>query len=430
MMYIIYNGLFIVGFIFYLPFLIFRMVRYGKYREGFYERFAIYPKSVKKKLCNSFPIWIHGASVGEAMAMTPLIERIREVWPSIPILVSTVTGTGREIAQKHITEKEVVIAFPLDFPWIVKSALNMVQPKLVVLMESEVWPNFILQAHKRKIPIVVMNGRISDRSFRRYQKCKSFILPILKMIKKIAVQNKIELEKFKILGLDDHQILSTGNMKYEMINTTQTTSKDVSYWKKIFKIVPEDHVIVAGSTHDGEEQILVNILLRLAQKYPHSRLMVVPRHPERIPAITEWLKANNIVFALRSQCEKLKDKFNIIVVDTIGELRDIYQIANIVFIGKSLTKKGGQNPIEPALFKKPIIFGPHMENFKTIQKEFVDRHAAIQVHDEKELENCLESLILDDAKCQKLGLNAYHLIMDNQGASQRNLQIIRDILKD
>lgn len=356
-------------------------------------------------------IWIHAVSVGEVAAVRTLRDRLRTAFPSHSIVVSTVTRTGNELAQKMAGEGETVIYLPLDISFVVDSILRRIRPEILVIAETEIWPNLIYACHKKGIPVALVNGRISEGAFKRYKAVSVFLRFILDKIDIFCVQTEADKKKFMSLGAPEAKVRVTGNTKYDNKDYA-ALGKDSGDIKTRFGIVGGETVIVAGSTHKGEEEVILGIFRKLSREFDNLRLIIAPRHVERAADI-----------------KRLAKGLNASVIDRIGVLVDAYSAADIVFVGGSLIRHGGQNIIEPAVFAKPIIFGPHMFNFQSVAAEFLRNEAAVQVKDARALEEALRRLLGDGKERARLGENARQVVLDNQGAVEGCLAGIRGLLK-
>ena len=380
-------------------------------------------------------IWLHAVSVGETLAAKPLLAALRQRFPNHRLVISTTTLTGQAVARERVTEADAVCYFPFDWRFTVRRALDAVQPEIIVLMESELWPNFLLECRKRKIPTIVVNGRISDRSFPRSQKLGVFIRKLYALVTKFLMQSSLDAERAIKLGATREQVSVSGNLKYD-INDSSESAKLAETARQLNEAFALDRapLIVAGSTGEGEEQILLSAFKQLRAAEPDIRLLIAPRHPERFNAVAELLKATNQNFARRS-ANSAAINADLILLDSIGELAAIYRFASAVFVGGSLVPVGGHNILEPALFAKPIIVGPHMQNFREITAEFLRREAVIQLsatdanEQVRELCRTLAELLNDKNLAARLGANARQAIEDNRGATARTIAAIAELIE-
>mgnify|MGYP001572773643 CR=1 FL=1 len=419
---ILYDIIFIVYAVFYLPWMFFK----GKFHPGLITRLGILPGNLKLDR----PIWFHAVSVGEALVIKNLVQKLRAAYPNKRFIFSTVTTTGNKIIRGIALEGEFVFYLPLDISFIVRKTMARINPSLLVVVETEIWPNLIASLYKRNIPILVINGRISDTSFPRYRAVKLLIRPIFNKINLFCVQTANDRERLISLGVLKDKIEITGNMKFDL--ETAPLKFDASY----IRLSDKEQLLVCGSTHPPEEEIILRAYKKLIGEFPHLRLLIAPRHPERASAIESLVKRFGFepqkISLLKSQSQALHrmvqgNPRRVFVLDTIGQLPSFYSIADIVFVGGSLIKKGGHNILEPALLEKPILFGPHMFNFRSIAELFINNRAAILVHNWQELGEEIRDLLREPSKITALGARARELVLENRGATQRNFQRIEKI---
>lgn len=396
----IYDVFFAVFSIIYLPYLVFK----GKAHRDFGQRFGALPEAVTG-LGASGPVWIHAVSVGEVMALKNFVRYFSKRFPNKKIVFSTTTRTGNEMARKIFGNSLPLFYFPLDFSPVVRRVVGILKPSAVLIMETEIWPNLVLELAKKKIPIAVINGRISDKSFKGYRRIRFLFGKILERIDLFCMQSAADAQRITILGAKDASVLVTGNMKFDI---------DEAGAKKASPRGTEK-LIIAGSTHKGEEEILLSVYKKLREKFPDLRLLIAPRHIDRAAG-------------LKKSVDQKGFGKTVSVLDTHGELKRLFSLATIVFMGGSLVKRGGHNIVEPAQFGKPIVFGPHMFNFSEMARVFLENNAALQIGNENELFCAMKSLIEDESKGRTLGKNALALIGKNKGATQKNIEAIERIL--
>ena len=427
-MFILYDFIFVLFALLCLPGFIFR----GKFHRGFLNRLGFFPKDVQNSLAGKHPIWLHMVSVGEARALRILLEKLRKEYPDRKIALSTVTPTGNKIARSMAVEDDLVFYLPLDISFIVRFVVDLINPGLFVIAETEIWPNLITYLNKRDIPIISVNSRISDRSFKSYTLIKFLLQGILNKISFFCVQTQTDSRRLLALGVNPEKIKLTGNMKFDTAENAEKerNAQDEDYRRKL-GLKEEDRLLTAGSTHPGEEEIILRIYKELLSSFSALKLLIAPRHPERAPEI-ERLALNygfNSVFISKLRPLTIDHRLStIFILDTIGQLKDFYAVSDIVFIGGSLIKKGGQNILEPALFSKPIIFGPYMFNFRDIAELFLVSGGAVSVKDKEELRGKIKDLLLHPESALELGRRAKELLLKNQGASERNMEIIKQVL--
>ena len=431
-MFILYDFIFVLFALLYLPVFIFR----GKFHSGFLNRLGFFPKDIQNSLAAKRPIWLHMVSVGEAQALRILLEKLRKEYPDRKIALSTVTPTGNKIARSIAVEGDLVFYLPLDISFIVRSVADLINPCLFVIAETEIWPNLITYLSKRGIPIISVNSRISDRSFKSYKLIKFLLKGILNKISLFCAQTQTDSRRLLALGVDPKKIKLTGNMKFDTstllsINGEQSRTIDNADYRRKLGLKEADRLLTAGSTHPGEEEIILGVYKELLSDFPALKLLIAPRHPERAKEI-ERLALNygfNSVFISKLRLSTIDYQLStVFILDTIGQLKDFYVISDIVFMGGSLIKKGGQNILEPAVLAKPIIFGPHMFNFRDIAELFLVSGGAVLVKNKEELREKIKDLLLCPESALGLGRRARELLLKNQGASERNLEIIKEVL--
>jgi 3-deoxy-D-manno-octulosonic-acid transferase len=419
-MFIIYDAIYLFLFLFHVPILIARK----KWHSHFGVRFG-FLNFVKPRLHDKRRIWIHAVSVGEVLAMKSLLRHMRSLYKDHQIVLSVVTKTGYDLAKTIVRSDEVVLFAPLDLSWIVQKFIFIINPQIYINAETEIWPNLLNHLSRRKIPVVQVNGRISDQAFRGYSRIRWLIRPVLRTIRCFCMQTSNDAKRVIALGARPEAVHVVGNIKFDDIPLIRPDQA------KVFNLSGDEVFWVAGSTHPGEEEIVLHLYQRLAIEFPRLRLIVVPRHPERTSEVCRLIEQKGLDDRRFSQATGFVfDQSSILVVDTIGQLRDLYSLAHIVFVGKSLTCQGGHNIIEPAFFKKPIIVGPYMQNFHDVTQLFLERSALIQIRDQEEFYQRLKELLRDPSLCQEIGERAYDVVKNQQGAMQETLRNIFNIQKE
>ncbi|MFH0913656.1 MAG: 3-deoxy-D-manno-octulosonic acid transferase [Candidatus Omnitrophota bacterium] len=421
-MWILYDLIFAVFALLWFPVYLFRR----KFHRGFSMRLGALPHGLELNR----PIWIHAVSVGEINAAGKLIVELRAAYPDKKFFITTVTPTGNRIAKGFAASADFVAYLPLDFSFITRGVVNRINPALFIIMETEIWPNLIRHLKQRNIPMVLANARISDRSFKGYRMIKFLLKPILGRISLFCAQTQADAQRLARLGAPEDKIKITGNMKFDIADYagTKTNQEDL---KLKLGLGVQDKLLVCGSTHPGEEEIILGAYAKLLGEFPSLRLLIAPRHPERAKEIEKLVLKNGFPslsisnICLKPNTDNLRPVF---ILDTIGELISFYAIADVVFVGGSLIKKGGQNILEPAGIGKPVIFGPHMFNFRDIAGLFLENKAAVLARNQKELEASIRDLLHDPQRMAGLAQRARALIAQNQGATRRNLEIISKYL--
>ena len=402
---IFYDVAFIIFSILYIPFAFFKK---GKRVFNLRPRFGVDLTGLKGQMDSGKNIWIHAVSVGEVMVLGPFLDKIKSELAGARIVLSVTTKTGYEIAKKNFSEKAAILYSPVDLSFVVRRFFNAIRPDILIVVETEIWPNLLAEAKKRSVPVVLINGRISYRSFKRYVMAKPLLIPTLKKIDLFCMQGAVDAARIIAIGAQKQKVEVTGNMKFDAVITVVP---DQDYRIKM-GLGEKDILLVAGSTHKGEEKVLLEAYESLKREFDNLRLLIAPRHVNRAGEIKKLTKNIDGVF----------------VLNTMGHLKNIYAAADIVFIGGSLIPHGGQNPIEPAYFARPIIFGPYMFNFQSIKEALLKEKAAIIVKGAEELKEAVKSMMRDTKKAKAMGFFAKKAIGHGRGATARNFAAIKNIL--
>jgi 3-deoxy-D-manno-octulosonic-acid transferase len=424
----LYNILFFFGFWLSSPYYFFKMWRRGNWRSGFGQRFAHYDTKLKQAITNRHLIWLHAVSVGEVNICTQLIPVLERRAPNLKIIVSTTTTTGMGELQRKLPPHIGKIYYPIDRRAYVRRALNRFHPQAVVLVEAEIWPNFLWRAREKGIPVFLVNARLSDRSYRGYKRFGFLFRRLFASFSGVGAQNEADATRLRELGCRPEAIRVVGSLKYDAAAYTERQSLDVPALLAQLGVPAHAPILVAGSTHAGEEGILAEQFLRLRARFPDLFLVLVPRHFERGKEVGRELEARGVSFIYRSELtpdrQHAPGSVACLLVNTTGELRHFYQHATVIFVGKSLTAVGGQNPIEPGALGKAMVFGPNMQNFEEAAKNFVAQSGAVQVGNAAELEKALSDLLADEGRRGKLGQNALKVVKENLGAIDRTVDMI------
>lgn len=451
----IYNLVFLVGFALAAPWYFLRLWRRGQWREGFGERFGRYTSKLKQALTNRQVIWIHGVSVGESNLATLLVRALEPKLPHLKFVVSTTTTTGMGELRRKLPASAEKIYFPIDRRKWVRRAFAVLHPRAVILIEAELWPNFLWQARRRRVPVMLVNARISDRSFRRYRRIGFLFRNFFEGLAAVTTQSERDAQRLRELGCAADAVRSVGSLKFETVplgadprgvdlpvstpaearaRVVEARALDVPRLLRQAGLPEGGKVLLAGSTHEGEEAILAEIFRRLKPRHPNLYLVLVPRHFERCKAVGAQLERRGVRHVYRSEVSFASTpqpgSSDCLLVNSTGELRFFYPHATVVFIGKSLIGRGGQNPIEPAEAGRPIVFGPHMQNFPDIVPKFLEAQAAIQVPDAEALEATIDRLLADEAERERLGSRAREIVASNRGALDQTVELIVQTLKD
>ena len=422
------------------PVLVYRAIAHGKYRDGFAQKFlGAVPHRNSELDC----LWLHAVSVGEVLQLRPVLQRLEVSHPNCQFVISTTTQTGFAVASEKYPQHQVCY-FPLDFTWAVNRAIQRIKPTAIVLVELELWPNFILAAAKRHVPLMLINGRVSENSFRGYRRIRPLIQNLLKKFDRLAMQNETYAGRIEALGADCQKNSVTGSIKYDGLKTDRN-SDAVCKLRRAFGLADSETVFIAGSTQHPEEEIVLDVYLKLQQQFPDLRLILVPRHQERFEEVARLVTDKGLTLNRRSQPEvELKQPNNdgwqdqtigmamnippVGLLDTLGELSDCWGLADIAFVGGSLTKRGGQNMMEPAAYGAAVLFGPNTQNFRDVVESLLANDAARVVHDANELTEQLRTLLNDSQQAGLLGLRAQQFVLSQQGATEKTAELISELL--
>ncbi|MCK9419456.1 MAG: 3-deoxy-D-manno-octulosonic acid transferase [Nitrospirae bacterium] len=413
-MYILYNLLLIIATVLSLPVILFKLITVPKYRGGMTQKLGRLRKGVMTAIQGSRPIWVHAVSVGEVMAAHPLIRELKKKYPHRKLILSTVTVTGNYTARRRVPEADAVFYFPFDFPCVVRRVIQGINPQIVLVAETELWPNFFRELKRAGIPSAVINGRISPNSHRNYRKFRSFFSQVFDNVTLFCMQSEADADRIKDIGADPEKVMVTGNLKFDQ-KLPKITSAPVS-------LALGKKVITAGSTHRGEEAALLEVFKRLREKYPDLLLIIAPRHPERFNEVEGLINRAGYDCQRRTLLKgPVKD---VLLLDTIGELRSFYSLCDIAFIGGSLVKVGGHNLLEPAAMKKPVIFSRYMFNFKEISEALLSAGGGVMVKDKTELYIQIDNLLSDKELARSMGERAFSVIEMNSGAARKTIDAI------
>jgi 3-deoxy-D-manno-octulosonic-acid transferase len=406
------------------PWLVYKASTDPVFRSGIGERLGGLPPRDGDGPC----LWIHCASVGEVTLAKPLVDELRKRRPDLCFQFSTTTPAGRDVARKT-WPKDRVHHFPLDLSFAVRRSLRAARPSAVVLVELEVWPNFIRIAEKRGIPVAIVNGRISHRSHRRYRRFVAYFRSIFRRVTKAGMQTREYADRVSELGIPGQRVVVTGNLKYDarLDFDPLATAEEV---RDAFGLQAEHPLLVAGSTHDPEEKILVETYRRILQTYPKLRLLIAPRHIDRAPEVRKIVEDAGFPVAMRSELQGPPPNDRVLILDTVGELAQVYSAADAVFIGGTFCERGGQNMLEPAALGKPIVSGPSLENFREIADRLVEAGAMKVVDNPIDLGMAVGSLIKEPAMAAKAGLKGKDVVESGRGALKATADLVCGLLPE
>jgi 3-deoxy-D-manno-octulosonic-acid transferase len=425
----IYNLFWPIGLLFFFPGYVVKMIRRGGYREKFGQRLGIYDQQLRVRLSKQKSTWLHAVSVGEVNIALKVARALQALEPDLHSVLTTTTTTGFALANKNAPPWIEVVYTPVDYWPIMRRAFSVIRPTRILLVEAEVWPNLVAFAHERRIPVALVNARLSLRSERRFRRFRFFVAPTFRLLDLVCAQEPEDVDRWTALGVAPDRIRAVGSIKYDPDGSDQTSAAQRNAQPTSFSEIDRGGpVLFGGSTHRGEEEILATIFLRLRQLFPSLRLFIAPRHVERLREIRAQFAALPIHVTLASELAIDRESdADCIVLDTTGELQRWYPIATIVFMGKSLTAHGGQNPVEPIMAGKPVVFGPHMENFATLAKALVSKKGAIQVRDVDSLEQTIAGLLRDAEARRRLVQSAREVLTGHQGATARAAELIHEL---
>jgi 3-deoxy-D-manno-octulosonic-acid transferase len=420
-MYFVYNAILYLASIICSPLLLLLLFINRRYCAGFFQKLGIISWEPLMQTANSRPVWIHAVSVGEVTAAIPLVKEIKQLFPEAPIVLSTSTATGNLTARQYPYLIDHIIFFPFDYPFIVRRFIGRIRARVFIALETELWPNFLQELRRQGIPALMVSGRISPRSFRNYRALRFLFKNVLEHIACFCMQSSADAERIIALGADSSRVLVTGNIKFDQpMPDVSSAGQDELY--QALNLKQGQKLFIAGSTHRGEEEIVLEVFQKLQKGLPDLVLLIAPRHPERFNEVEALIRARGMRFCRKTAM--IPSAADVILLDTIGELAKLYSIGTVIFIGGSLVPIGGHNVLEPAVYKKPVLFGPHMDNFSAIAKTLIEHHGAIQVHDGTELGIQAARLFNDAQLLEEMGANAFQTVAENAGALKKSLDSI------
>lgn len=423
-MYLIYSALLALAGVLALPWWAWQMLRNGKYRAGFSERFGRLPARLREGAGRP-TIWVHAVSVGEVLALAGLIQLLREQNPAHRVVISTTTATGQKLARDRFGAGDVFY-FPLDFAFAIRPYLTLLRPQLVIVAETEFWPNFLQLAKKSGAHVAVVNARISDRSFPRYRRWRRLLRRVLVNVDRFLTQSDVDRGRLIEIGALPDNVTVSGNLKFDI--KAPKVSALIGQLQAAIKSSAANPVIVAGSTVEGEEPIVLEAFRRALKWYPNAALILAPRHPERWPAVIDLLRASGLPWWRRTQwTTDTPISGGIFLLDSIGELAALYHLATVAFVGGSLVPRGGHNILEPGHYGVPILVGPHNENFRDIVEMFT-RAGAVDIIEPEKFADELLHLLDAEQKRVLLGKHALEVVRANSGATARTAEVLGGFL--
>jgi 3-deoxy-D-manno-octulosonic-acid transferase len=430
MILLFYNLALLAALVLGAPWWLFRMITTRKYREGLPERLGRVRAGVIDQAGQRPILWVHAVSVGEVLAVSRLVQTLDAALPKYFIAVSTTTRTGQALARERFGAHRVFYC-PLDLPWAVRAYLNALQPRLLVLAETEFWPNLLSGCYSRGIPVAVVNARISDRSWPRYRRLRGLWLPFLSRLSRLLAQSQTDAERLKAIGCQPERVTVAGNLKFDV-----RAAEEAEATRLLRSLAGKLRLVVAGSTLEGEEAALLQAWPQLLEADPQFALVIAPRHPERFTAVAALLERSGLSWVRRSEWRPSgKDNISplnpgqIVLLDTIGELASVYSLAAVAFVGGSLIPAGGHNPLEPAQFAVPIVMGPHFANFRAITEDLLARQA-LRITEMDRIAEVILDLLSNPSDAKAMGERA-KLVFDSQaGATNRCVDAIRELLAE
>lgn len=433
---VLYNIFQVLSLILLFPWLVVKIILTPRYRGRIFLKLGIGIDNLSVKLApNRKRIWLHALSVGEVLSAQPLVRKIRATYPDFIIIFSASTKTGEELCREVLaSEIDLFVPFPYDLYNIAQKFVNSLRPDLFILIETDFWPNFLHLLEQKNIPAILVNGRISQISFNRYHRFSFIFVPMFNIFKFISMQTAADADKMISLGVEPDKVKALGNLKYDSVLPEtvgwEQKQRPTSFYRKQFGIRPEKIVWIAGSTHAGEEFTILSAYKRLSLLFPDLFLVVAPRQIDRGRQIKEI--ADSLGLTVRQRTAPLQDEefpgAPLLILDTMGELSRMYSFCDIAFIGGSLVPDGGHNPLEPAAFGKPVIFGPYMDDFTEISADLLEKNAAIVCHDEDDMFDVLKHLLTNPSLRTEMGEQAQALVLEHRGVTMRHLEIIDFII--
>ena len=434
---LLYDIFFILFSIFYLPYFLVK----GKYHRDYLQRFGIFRKNAFAHIAPSRPIWLHAVSVGEMKTTEGFTTKMQTLFPSKRFVISNITKTGHDIAVSIAKKEDMVIYFPIDLSFVVKRLVKLINPSLFIAVETEIWPNLITELFNKNVPIVLMNGRISPKSFRNYRFIRPVMRKILSKITLFCMRTERDAERIKELGAPSDRIKVSGNMKFDTVLVKG--EGELGQWPPIGNrgiwLSKSSKLIIAGSTHRGEDEKIIQSFRILKEDYPDLTLLIAPRHIERTDEVSALVVQSGFNAVKMSEAERrcadvkssaaaAYDSNSVFILDSIGHLSSLYKLATIVFIGGSLVPHGGHNFIEAAVCAKPVITGSYVHNFEDVCELFAASDAIEIVKDRNELVSSLRRLLSNEERCKEMGDRASKVVFDNVGSTDRNILLIQQFL--
>lgn len=423
-MYFLYSLLLALAMILLAPYFLVQGLRHKKYLHNVGERLGMLPLALRQE--NPRALWLHAVSVGEALSGAELAAQLKRRFPERRLFLSTTTLTGQQVVRERLPFVDGTFYFPFDFSQAVRRTLGQIRPAMVVILETEIWPNFLREAHRAGIAVVFANGRVSDLSFRRYGWVRSFLGRVLSTPALFLMQSEADAGRIVSLGADPARVRAAGNLKFDFL-----PPREAAVVRSLEQAWKGRRVIVAGSTLEQEEEWILDAAEALRREFPELALLLAPRHPERFAVVWRLIQSRNARAARRSDWREgePREDVDIFLLDSVGELAAAYRLAEVAVVGGSFVPRGGHNILEPACYGKPILFGPSMENFRDIAAQFLAAGAGLQLRDAGELTGALRALLIAPEKAAEMGRRGRSLLEANRGATERVVNAIGELLQ-
>jgi 3-deoxy-D-manno-octulosonic-acid transferase len=418
-----YNVVFTLAFVLVLPFVPLIFLLGERFRRGLRQRLGFYSREVRAALGGARPIWIHAVSVGEVLSAGSLTDKLKERFPGRKIVVSTGTFTGNQIA-RQATAADLVVFFPLDHPWIARRAMRAIDPSILIFLETEIWPNLLRLAYRKGVPTLLLSGRLSFHGLKKYLYFGIFFKKVIGQFTVLGMQTDADAERIAKLGVEPGKIFVTGSLKHAPWKGNGSYPA-VAVVRTMEPEPRRGQILVVGSTHRGEEEVFLDVFSSLKKDFPDLEMVLAPRHPQRFQEVERLLRARGMPFEKKSQMNgAMMPEGKILLLDTIGDLLSFYAVSDVAFVGGSLVDAGGHNLLEPARFRKAILFGSHMGNFHSLAREMIKDGGGIEVSGREDLVREISGLLRNPEKARRMGEIAYRIAADDRGVVERSLELV------